>query len=70
MSKNLSLQTAAVRHFLPIVEKDDASGSIAHQYREALNTLEWLSKVQIYLRNGYELKSERPDLAFYLEAFK
>lgn len=70
MSKNLALQTAAIRHFLPVVEKEDPTGSVAQQYREALHTLEWLSRVQIYLRNGYELKSERPDLAFYLEAFK
>lgn len=68
MPKNLNYQAAAVRHFLPTVEKEDAAGSIAAQYREALQTLEWLASYQAYIRTGHELKSERPDLAYYCEA--
>lgn len=59
---NYAYQAGAIRHFLPIVEKEDPEGSIAQQYREALWTLEYLAEKQDLLRQLRVLDLSRPEL--------
>lgn len=59
---NYSYQAGALRHFLPIVEKEDPQGSIAQHYREALWTMEYLAEKQKLLRELRVLDLSRPEL--------
>lgn len=59
---SLAEQTAALRHFLPVVEKDDPDGTIAQKYRAALDTMEHLVEKQIHVRALRVLDLARPEL--------
>lgn len=59
---NFSLLAATMRHFLPIVEKDDTDGTIAQNYREALSVMEHIAELQLALREVRRIKISRPEL--------
>lgn len=65
--KNYSYQAAAIRHFLPVVEKDDPDGTIAQNYREALHTIEYLARRQDLQRELRLLDVDYHDLKILSE---
>lgn len=59
---NYEFQAGALRHYLPMVEKNNPDGALLEQYQAALETLEYLAEKQKILREWRKLELSKPEL--------
>lgn len=65
MNQRYAFQASAVRHFVPLAEKEDPNSTLAENLRAAMETLDWLATKQELVNKLRDHNEQRPDLEFY-----